>query len=109
MAPTAEIAATRAHRELAGRPEDESESLVNVLQELHSALFGVSLDGARTSALERAQAAETVDLITSSRSTDVALDWWRVEDHLQAAYRSLVLDAQRQDQQSGLRVVNTNK
>jgi len=87
----------RIHRELSGRPNSEKRPLEDVLERLHSALFGVSPEQARPSARNRARAADTVDVITSRQSTDVALDWSRTESYLRSAYRSLSVDWQQRD------------
>jgi len=86
------------HRKLAvarkANPTDgDSEPLIRSFQNLHAALFDSTPDAQRESAEWRARAAETVDLITSKRSTDVAGDWRRVEEFLRKAYRSVMRDA----------------
>jgi len=77
------------HRDLAGQPESAKGPLEDSLAELHSALFGLPLEACRASGVARARAADAVDLITGHRSTDVDLDWARVERHLRDAYTSL--------------------
>ena len=67
--------------------------MVDSLANLHAALFGSTPERMRASAELRAKAAETVDLITSKRSTDVAGDWRRVEEYLTQAYAAVERDA----------------
>ena len=78
----------------AKNPDDDSEPLVPSLTRLHAALFNSTPEAMRESAEHRARAADTVDLITSRRSTDVPGDWRRVEEHLRQAYRAVKRDAQ---------------
>jgi hypothetical protein len=80
------------HRRLSGRPQEEKGPLVDSFAELHSAIFGIPKEQAYPSAVSRARAADTVDLITSKTSTDVAGDWQRVENHLREAYRSVKVE-----------------
>ncbi len=75
------------HRRLVGDP-DKSE-FIQIMVDLHAALFGLPVDRVRESAELRVLAATTVDQITSHTSTDVAGDWVRVEDALRRCYRSL--------------------
>lgn len=82
------------HRRLAvARAQDPSqgnhEPMVQALVKLHAALFDAPLERILESAEQRALAAITVDLITSRRSTDVAGDWQRIEQHLRQAYRAV--------------------
>ena len=77
------------HRRLSGRPQEEKAPLIDPLTKLHSAIFGISAERAYPSAVSRARAADTVDLITSKTSTDVARDWRRVQDYLREAYTSV--------------------
>ncbi len=77
------------HRKLSGRPQEEKGPLVASFSDLHSAIFGISAENAYPSAVSRARAADTVDLITSKTSTDVEADWQRVEEYLREAYRSV--------------------
>ena len=65
------------------------EPMVQSLANLHAALFATTPAQMRPSAELRARAAETVDLITSKRSTDVPGDWRKVEAYLQQAYRAV--------------------
>lgn len=75
------------HRRLV-EATDKSE-FVQVLVELHSALFGLPPEQLRESAELRVRAADAVDRITSKRSTDVEGDWKRLEDDLRQCYRSI--------------------
>lgn len=78
------------HRQLAGRPDDEKEPLVNSLVALHNAIFHITPEQARQSAVSRAHAADTVDLITRKRSADIEGDWRKCEQYLREAYRNIV-------------------
>lgn len=69
--------------------DDNIEPLVASIVSLHTALFTAPAAAIRTSAEERARAAEAVDRITGKRSTDIAADWRLVEQHLQRAYRAV--------------------
>lgn len=84
-----QLARARAEDPLAGDIGPMTESLAR----LHAALFGSTPERMRISAELRAHAAETVDLITSRRSTDVPSDWRRVEDYLRQAYRAVLEEA----------------
>lgn len=77
------------HRKLSGRPDNEKGPLIRTLAGLHAATFGIPLDAAWDSAVNRARSTDTVDQITGRRSTDIERDWQRAEDHLRAAYRSI--------------------
>lgn len=83
-----QLARARAQDPLAG----DIGPMTGSLARLHAALFGSTPERMRTSAELRARAAETVDLITSYRSTDVPADWRRVEEYLQQAYRAVLKD-----------------
>ena len=67
---------------------DKSE-FVQTLADLHSAIFGLTPAQARESAEWRVKAADTVDLITSKKSTDVQGDWARLEEYLRQCYASI--------------------
>jgi hypothetical protein len=75
------------HRRLSGLP-DKTE-FIQTMTDLHSAVFGISLEQARESAELRVLANNTVDLITSQTSTDPETDWHRLEEYLQGCYRSI--------------------
>ncbi|HEX2916843.1 MAG TPA: hypothetical protein VH186_39155 [Chloroflexia bacterium] len=75
------------HRRLVGKP-DKTE-FIESLAQLHSALFGISLEQARPSAEWRVLANNTVDGITQKTSTDVQGDWLLLEDYLSRCYRSI--------------------
>lgn len=81
------------HRRLVGKP-DKAE-FVQVMIDLHGALFGLPPDRARESAELRVRAAETVDQITSGRSADVEGDWRKLEDQLRQCYRSIETEIRR--------------
>lgn len=72
------------HRRLSGA-SDKTE-FVQTLVNLHSAIFGLSPAQARESAELRVLAADTVDLITSKRSTDIERDWAKLEEYLHRCY-----------------------
>ena len=75
------------HRRLVGQ-QDKSE-FIETLANLHSALFGLTLEQVRESAELRAKAADIVDRITGKISTDVEGDWTRLEEDLRKCYRSI--------------------
>jgi hypothetical protein len=75
------------HRRLVGNP-DKAE-FVETMVELHGAIFGLPPERVRESAEWRVQANNTVDLITSKRSTDIAGDWACIEEYLRNCYRSI--------------------
>ncbi len=75
------------HRKLSGKP-DKTE-FIQTMTELHSAIFGLTLEQARESAEFRVLANNTVDLITSRTSTDPEADWRKLEGYLQQCYRSI--------------------
>jgi hypothetical protein len=75
------------HRRLSGA-EDKSE-LIETMVDLHSAIFGLSVEQARESAELRVIAANIVDTITSHTSTDVARDWAKLEEYLRQCYTSI--------------------
>ena len=75
------------HRRLVGQT-DKSE-LIETLTELHSAIFGLSIEQVRESAEYRAKAADRVDRITGKISTDVEGDWTILEEDLRQCYRSI--------------------
>jgi hypothetical protein len=75
------------HRKLVGQP-DKAE-FIQVMTELHSALFGIAPEAARESAELRVLANNTVDLITGHTSTDPEADWRKLEDYLRQCYRSI--------------------
>jgi hypothetical protein len=86
------------HRQLAiARAQDPTqgdiEPMVQSLAKLHAALFDSTTEKMRASAEFRALAAQTVDLITSKRSTNVPDDWRKVESYLQQAYRAVKREA----------------
>lgn len=82
------------HRRLAGNPDNEE--FLQTLIDLHSAIFGISLEQAKESAEWRLLAATTVDLITSHTSTDVEGDWKKLEEYLRLCYRSIQQEIEKQ-------------
>jgi hypothetical protein len=86
------------HRDLAlermQRPDLENITpMIESLDSLHTALFGISGEPARRSAELRALAAKTVDRITGRYSTDLEDDWRQVETYLQQAYQAVLQSA----------------
>ena len=81
------------HRRLSGQPEKEE--FLQSLVDLHSALFGLTGEQARESAQWRLRAANTVDGITSNKSTDIEGDWAKLEEDLRRCYRSIAQERQR--------------
>lgn len=77
------------HRKLSGRPQSEKAPLVQSLVDLHSAIFSISPEAARPSAVDRAHCTDTVDEITGHRSTNIEADWQTAEAYLRTAYRSI--------------------
>ncbi len=75
------------HRRLVGQA-DKSE-FIETLANLHSALFGLSMEQVRESAELRARAADIVDSITGKTSTDIEGDWVRLEEDLRQCYHSI--------------------
>ena len=75
------------HRRLVG--QTNKSEFIETLANLHSALFGLSLEQVRESAELRARAADIVDSITGKTSTDVEGDWARLEEDLRKCYRSI--------------------
>ncbi len=68
--------------------EDKSE-FVQVLVDLHSALFNLTPDQVRESAELRVQAATIVDRITGKKSTYIEGDWTLLEEYLRQCYTSI--------------------
>jgi hypothetical protein len=81
------------HRRCAGL-EDKSE-FIQTMVDLHSAIFGITTEQARESAELRVLAGNTVDLITSKTSTDVAADWAKLEEYLRQCYSSIQHELER--------------
>ena len=75
------------HRRLVGK-EDKSE-FIQTMIDLHCAIFGLTPQQARESAELRVKASDTVDLITSKTSTNVAADWAKLEQYLRRCYTSI--------------------
>jgi hypothetical protein len=67
---------------------DKSE-FVQTMVDLHSTLFGLSAAQVQKSAELRVLAADTVDLITNKKSTDVERDWAKLEEYLRQCYSSI--------------------
>ena len=84
---TLELQYNEVHRRLVGR-EDKAE-FVETMVALHGAIFGLTPEQARQSAMLRVLANNTVDLITSGKSTDIEGDWRKLEDFLRRCYRSI--------------------
>jgi hypothetical protein len=75
------------HRRLV-EATDKSE-FVETMADLHSAIFGLTPAQMLESAEWRVKAADTVDLITGKKSTDVEGDWSRLEEYLRKCYGSI--------------------
>lgn len=75
------------HRRLV-EVEDKS-AVLDAFINLHSALFGLTPEEVRTSAEYRLRAANTVDLITGKKSTNIEADWVRLERDLCECYASI--------------------
>jgi|SRR5579863_212529 len=75
------------HRRLAG--STDRREFVEVMVELHSAIFGLAAEQVRESAEWRVMAANTVDRITGRLSTDVEGDWAKLEEYLRRCYRAI--------------------
>jgi hypothetical protein len=67
------------HRELAAAPDADKHPLIECVAALHAALFGRTPAELRASAISRVAAANTVDRITSRRSSDPDANWELVE------------------------------
>jgi hypothetical protein len=89
------------HRRLSGKPEKDE--FLQILIDLHSAIFGLSSEQMEESAEWRLLAANTVDLITSNSSTDVEGDWVKLEEYLRRCYRSIQNALDNQDAQEAIR------
>jgi len=89
------------HRRLSGKPEKDE--FLQILIELHSAIFGLSPEQVKESAEWRLLAANTVDLITSNSSTGVEGDWVKLEEYLRRCYRSIQHALDKQDAQEAIR------
>ena len=88
--PTAAVLEVRywiEHRRLVGTPDKAP--FVDAMTALHCHLFNLSPEQARESAEWRVRANNTVDEITSGRSTDPEADWRKLEDELRQCYRSV--------------------
>lgn len=77
------------HRRMIGN--DDKTAFINSMTALHAELFDLPDEKVRESAELRVEANNTVDLITSRRSTDEEADWLRLEDQLRGCYRSIYL------------------
>jgi hypothetical protein len=75
------------HRRLVEQ-EDKSE-FIQTMIDLHCAIFGLKQEQARESAELRVKANNTVDLITSKKSTNEAADWAKLEELLRQCYSSI--------------------
>ena len=89
------------HRRLSGKPEKDA--FLQILIDLHSAIFGLSSEQVKESAEWRLLAANTVDLITSNTSTGVEDDWVKLEEYLRRCYRSIQHALDNQDAQEAIR------
>jgi hypothetical protein len=76
-----------AHRRLIDNPDKSA--FVEAMTALHSELFSLPRERMRESAECRVAANNTVDQITSGRSSNPDADWLRLEEQLAACYRSI--------------------
>src|SRR3954471_19042038 len=74
------------HRQRGMHPESDVAPYVRCLAELHSALFGISLEEAQESAVNRAHGTDAIDRVTGKRSKDIESDWREAEKYLRIAY-----------------------
>lgn len=86
-AAAAELGYWAAHRRLIDNP-DKAE-FVDAMTVLHGELFSLPPEPMRDSAEWRVAANNTVDQITSGRTSDADADWLRIEDQLSHCYRSI--------------------
>jgi hypothetical protein len=77
------------HRRRGIDPQSDVTPYVQCLTELHSALFGIPLDEAQQSAVNRALGTDAIDRVTGKRSKDIEADWREAEKYLGIAYRSV--------------------
>jgi hypothetical protein len=89
------------HRRLSGNPEKDE--FLQILIDLHSAIFGLSSEQVKESAEWRLLAAITVDLITSHTSTGVEGDWVKLEEYLRRCYRSIQHELDKYNAQEAIR------
>lgn len=82
-----ETAYNEVHRRLAG--QTNKDEFIQVMVQLHSAIFGLSAEEARYSAECRVRANDTVDKITSKTSQNPEEDWARLEGLLEECYHSI--------------------
>jgi hypothetical protein len=75
------------HRRLIDAPDKAP--FVTALAALHAELFGEPAERMRESAERRVAANNTVDRITSGRSTDAEADWLQIQDELTRCYRAI--------------------
>jgi hypothetical protein len=75
------------HRRLVNDPDKGP--FIDAMTDLHSHLFSLPPERARESAVWRVRANNTVDEITSGRSTDPEADWAKLENELRRCYRSV--------------------
>lgn len=84
------------HRRLVG--QSDKSAFVATMVELHSVTFGITPAQAHESAKLRVAANNTVDRITSKRSTNVEADWALLEEQLRQCYRSIQREIATRDQ-----------
>ncbi len=77
------------HRNRGIHPESDVAPYVKCLVDLHSALFGLTLEQAQDSAVNRAHGTDAIDRVTGKRSKDIEADWREAEFYLGKAYRSV--------------------
>lgn len=86
-----ELAYWEVHRRLVDQA-DKTE-YVEVMTQLHSAIFGLTPEQARPSAEARVLASNTVDAIVKRTSTDLNADWARLRENLKKCYNSVKEEA----------------
>jgi hypothetical protein len=77
------------HRERGNNPTGDPAPYIECLTALHSALFGLSTDQVRLSAVKRAEGTDHIDRVTGHRSTNIESDWRQAEAALAEAYTSI--------------------
>jgi hypothetical protein len=77
------------HRRLAMEKNPNKTEFVETMVQLHSAIFDISPEQARPSAVLRVEANNTVDKITGKTSSDIEGDWAKLENYLRLCYRSI--------------------
>jgi hypothetical protein len=77
------------HRERGMNPDNDPEMYIRCLADLHSAIFGLTVEETRYSGEMRVKGTDFIDRVTGKRSTDIEGDWRKAEEALSEAYRSI--------------------